>query len=360
LIERTSIKRAPGWESSSIPSQKPSNKAARGWFPWIASATLLALAGIGVAMLPRFSPNNTKPAEAPAPIPRPAPEISLTGKIRAQNILFVSPPLEGILGAVFADVGQEVFEGQLLARIVNEGLETSHQIAERAVETTQARVNSIESEIVSARLEASRTHADASRARSEYDRLDKIYRRQQMLLAEGATPRLTYEKASREFDLAQSEFQSLERVAAQAEARIAELNRSLDAEKRSLDEKTGELETAAARSDATEVVSPAAGMVVGRSGEVGQSVGPDKPDLFQIARQLSELEVVLDPDPRAMIGIRPGQPALVSLVEQGFSGMPGAVKSIMGAQVVVGFTSPNPAVKPGMTAQVRIKTGPQP
>ena len=96
-------------------------------------------------------------------------------------------------------------------------------------------------------------------------------------------------------------------------------------------------------------------MVVGRSGEVGQSVGPDKPDLFQIATQLSQLEVVLDPDPRAMRQIQPGQAALVTLLELGLGGMLGAVKSIVGAQVIVGFTSPNPAVRPGMVAQVRIK-----
>jgi hypothetical protein len=36
--------------------------------------------------------------------------------------------------------------------------------------------------------------------------------------------------------------------------------------------------------------------------------------------------------------------------------MPGTIKSIQGDQLLVEFTSPNPAVKPGMTAQVRIKT----
>jgi len=45
----------------------------------------------------------------------------------------------------------------------------------------------------------------------------------------------------------------------------------------------------------------------------------------------------------------------VSLPDQGAGGMIGAVKSIEGAQVIVAFSNPNPAVKPGMTAQVRIK-----
>jgi len=54
--------------------------------------------------------------------------------------------------------------------------------------------------------------------------------------------------------------------------------------------------------------------------------------------------------------IQPGAAALVSLPDQGAEGMLGSVKSIQGNQVIVAFTSPNPAVKPGMTAQVRIRT----
>ena len=38
----------------------------------------------------------------------------------------VAAPIEGTVGAFFADVGQEVFEGQLLARITNGGLETGN------------------------------------------------------------------------------------------------------------------------------------------------------------------------------------------------------------------------------------------
>ena len=325
------------------------------WFILSGSVTLLALVGIAVTMLSRVSANRTKPAAVVAHAPAPAPEIYLSGKIRAQTIINVAPPMEGTVGSLFADVGQDVFEGQLLARLTNEGLETGQQMAQKTLDNARSRVNTLESEIVSARLEASRARADGDRARTEYDRVEQVFRRQQMLLAEGATPRLTYEKASREFELAQSESRSLEQVATQAESRLNELAKSLDAEKRVLAEKTDDMETAKARAVATEVVSPAQGMVVARNGEVGQSVGPDRGDFFQIATQLSQLEVALDPDPPAMRRIRLGQAALVSLPEQGSEGMLGAVKAIQGAQVIVAFTSPSPAVKPGMLAQVRIK-----
>jgi multidrug resistance efflux pump len=324
------------------------------WFVLSASVTLLALVAIAVTMLSRVSAKKTKPAVLMTQVPPPV-EVHLSGKIRAQSIVGVAPPVEGTVGALFVDVGQDVFEGQLLARITNEGLETGQQTAQKILDNAQSRVNTLESEIVTARLEASRARADANRARSEYDRLNQMFRRQQMLLAEGATPRMTYEKSSREFEVAQSESRTLEQVATQTESRLNELIKSLDAEKRALADKSAEMETAKARAVATEVVSPAQGMVVARTGEVGQSVGPDKADFFQIATQLSQLEVVLDPDPPSMRRIRLGQAALVTLPEQGSDGMLGAVKAIQGAQVIVAFTSPSPAVKPGMLAQVRIK-----
>jgi multidrug resistance efflux pump len=324
------------------------------WFVLSASVTLLALVAIAVTMLSRVAVKKSKPAVLTTQVPPPV-EVQLTGKIRAQSVVSVAAPVEGTVGALFVDVGQQVFEGQLLARITNEGLETGQQMAQKILDNAQSRVNTLEGEIVSARLEASRARADANRAGAEYDRLTQVFRRQQMLLAEGATPRLTYEKSSRDFEMAQSESRTLEQVATQAESHLNELIKSLDAEKRALADKSAEMETAKARAVATEVVSPAQGMIVARTGEVGQSVGPDRADFFQIATQLSQLEVVLDPDPPSMRRIRLGQPALVSLPEQGSDGMLGAVKAIQGAQVIVAFTSPNPAVKPGMLAQVRIK-----
>ena len=167
------------------------------WFVVLASVTLLALVVAGIKLLPRLAAAKAQPvAVAPPRVPVQTAEILLTGKIRAQTVINVAPPLEGTVGAFFVDVGQEVFEGQLLARLSNQALETGEETAQRTIDSAQARIDKLESQIVAARLEASRARADATRARSEYDRVDKIYRRQQMLFAEGATPRLTYEKSN--------------------------------------------------------------------------------------------------------------------------------------------------------------------
>src|SRR5260370_39215837 len=150
------------------------------WFILSASLALVALVAVAATMLLQVSRGKITPGAPPSPVRPSLPEINLAGKVRAQQLINVAPPLEGIVGAFFAEVGQEVFQGQLLARITNQGLETGQQAAQKEAEVAQSKVNSLESEIVSARLGASPARADASRARSEYDRLDNIHRRRQM------------------------------------------------------------------------------------------------------------------------------------------------------------------------------------
>jgi multidrug efflux pump subunit AcrA (membrane-fusion protein) len=122
-------------------------------------------------------------------------DLLLTGKIRARNVVGVGATVAGNIEVFLADVGQEVEEGQLLARIASQGLETGREMASMALETAQSRVTKLEAAITSARLEASRAAADAARAREEFDRAEKAYRRQGMLHREGATPRNVYEKS---------------------------------------------------------------------------------------------------------------------------------------------------------------------
>ena len=66
----------------------------------------------------------------------------------------VGTTVSGTIDAFLADVGQEVFEGQLLARIANQGLEAAQQEAARAAQNVQEKVSSIENRVIAARLEA--------------------------------------------------------------------------------------------------------------------------------------------------------------------------------------------------------------
>jgi multidrug resistance efflux pump len=67
------------------------------------------------------------------------------------------------------------------------------------------------------------------------------------------------------------------------------------------------------------------------------------------------MEVVADAQPAALSRIRPGQAASIILPEAPNGEIVGSVREVRNGQVVVNFVSPTPAIKPGLSAQVRIK-----
>jgi multidrug resistance efflux pump len=326
------------------------------WLLFSGIAVLVAIAAGTLSLLRRSVTSEPRlVVPAPSPSPPAGAEVSLPGKIRAHKVITVAAPIDGTIEFVAGDVGQEVYEGQLLAQIKNTGLETAHQEATAEAEQAQTRLNTLQGNLIAGRLEASRAHADASRSRTEFDRAEKAYLRQQMLYNQGATPRLVFEKAQKEFQLAQGEFQGLDQVARLADERIASLQKEVDGARRALAEKNQALEDAQQNLAACEIHSPVDGLVVARSKQPGEEVSQEVKDLFQIAVDLDWLEVVLEPEPPVLERIRPGQEALVQVAEIPTEGLPGKVREIKNGEVVVDFASPSPAVRPGLTAQVRIK-----
>ena len=317
--------------------------------------TLALVVAAAFALLRRSAPPKSEPAVNAAPAD-PAPrDLNLPGKIQAQHVVPVGASVTGAIDAFLVEVGQDVSEGQLLARIGSQSLESAHEEAARVAQNAQEKVNSIESRIIAARLEASRSRAEANRSRDQFERAEKAYLRQQMLNREGATPRLVYEKSEREFETARTEFTSFDELARQAENRVSDLIHELETARQLSGDRNAELETAAVQSAGAEIRSPVNGILVAREGEPGEIVGPEEAkDLFEIAVDLTNLAVVIQPGPAAIKRIRSGQDALIFIAD--FPGVtPASVQEIRGSDVVVAFISPSPVVRPGMTAQVRLK-----
>jgi multidrug resistance efflux pump len=320
------------------------------------SLVLLAIAAGALSHLRRASVDATTPATRIPEKPVQADEVSLAGKIEAQQVVTVASASGGSVAEFQADVGQEVFEGAVLARISNQALASADENARAALEQAQARVDKAGSAIIAARLEATRARADAIRARGEFDRAQRAYQRQKMLHSEGATPRLTYEKSEHDYQSAETESQSLEDLARIAENRVSDLMKDQEAAKRVLEDKLKDAEDTKSSLAAAEVRSPVDGLVVERKGEVGKELAAqDQAELFRIAVNPAELQVRVSTDADTLKRMQPGSPALVIVADLGGEGIAGSVKDAQGNTVTVAFTSPNPIVKPGMTAQVRIK-----
>lgn len=343
-------------------SDKPSAAEARDAFyhrimrgKWLLAVSAVVVLAVlaAVVSLARSSsrPPPVQRVSSPAPVPS---EIALQGTVQAKRVISVPAPIEGTIERMLVDVGDTVFEGQVLASIRNDRLSGAEQLAQADAEKANQRVADMEKGAIAARLEASRARADATRAKIEFDQAEKTYLRQKILVAEGATPRLVFEKAERDYNTAKAESESLETVAHNAEERVDTLAKELEAARKIARLKTGDADEARAELAGAEVHSTASGLVVGRRGRAGDAVDRSMTDLFQIATDLASLQVLLTPDSKILPGIKAGQPALVELAEVP-GGITGSVREIKAGQVFVDFTSPLPAVRPGITAQVKIK-----
>lgn len=322
----------------------------------IGLAAIVLIAGALAWFLLRRGPAPAaSKAAAPAPETLPA-EVLLGGTIRARHVVAVPAPVEGILERYMAEPGQEVFEGQLLARIHNEGLEAEQQAAKADLERAEGRVRALESALIAARLEASRARAEAERLRDEYEKVQRAFERQKFLFQEGAVAKLAFERTQKDFEAARRQFESTEDMARLAEDRVDSLTKELDATRKRLEEAREAFEAAQRKLEATEVYSPVDGFLLARNRQVGDPVGPHVPDLLQIAVDLSVLEVVLEPEPPVLERLIPALPVTVEVAEGPPEALAGRIIAVeKDGRVIVEFANPSPAIRPGMSAQVRIR-----
>jgi multidrug resistance efflux pump len=222
-------------------------------------------------------------------------------------------------------------------------------------ESVQSRLNNMESSLIAARLESSRASADASRAQGEYDRLRAVAQREELLMREGATARNRYEKAQRDFENAKNEYEGLREIARQAGERVTVLMRDIEAARRSLEEKQASLEAAQNDLAAAEVHAPVDGVLIAVRAKPGDTVAAGTEDLFQIATNPQQLKVTIEPEPDVLDRLKAPAPVLVLVAELPQQPIEGELKSIENGKAIVEFDAPDMAIKPGLTATVRLK-----
>ena len=326
------------------------------WVLFGGSVVLLAAALGALTLLKRSQPPAPlqKPAVEQAPIVAGL-EISLSGRVEAQKTVAVPASTDGIIEEFFVEAGEEVYEGQMLARIKNQQHELAQELAQTELDHAQTKVNNLESAVLTARLEASRTRADASRSKGELDRIERLYQRQEMLNREGATARNLYEKAIQDRADAMSEYETLSAKAKNSEDRVGSLLRDYEAAKKTLEEKMAAMEDSKTVFSAGVVHAPVDGTIVSRKGTAGEQVTAEMADMFVIATDLAALQIELEPEPPVLPRLQQGQQAIVIIAESANDSIEGKIKEIKGTKVIVEFVSSNPSIKPGLTARVKLK-----
>jgi multidrug efflux pump subunit AcrA (membrane-fusion protein) len=327
----------------------------RGQWLLFGGTVLILAAGAGSVAYYRRQMTPAKPVQqAPVELP-PGSEVRLTGSIRALNVVQIAAPLGGIAEEFAVKPGDEVFEGQILGRIANDSLQQNERDTNLELERAQSRLNTLESEVIAARLEDSRLAAELSRARSELQRADRVYQRQQLLNREGATPRNVFLKAEQEFKTAEQEAETAQGLANAAQERIQRGTREIELARKLVAEKELEHDAAKAQLASTNILAPVDGLVLAIRKNSGDEIEKGFPNLIEIASDLSQLELVIVAPPNVVKRVKAGEDALLQSAEVPGDGLPAKVKSIEGDNIIIEFASPTTLIRPGMTAVARLK-----
>jgi len=301
-----------------------------------------------------------KPATHVSPIPAaPAPpetgDFTLSGRVQPRTSVLVAAPMEGVLESFFVDTGQEVYKDQLLGKIRSASLDAAEQQARLELDKAETHVTTLSGDQLAARLEASRATVDQSRARADVERLEKLYRQQKGLWEAGATPRLTFEKAEKDYNDAKAAIERVDTVAKLAESRAKSTESGIEDANRAIADRTAALERAKADLANTEIHSPADGIVMARRGQPGEPLDPSIKDLLQVGTELTSLQIILALNSVQLARIHVGHAAGVRVLEITPDEIPATVSEIRGSDIIVDFTAPAPITKLGLAAQVRIK-----
>jgi multidrug resistance efflux pump len=280
--------------------------------------------------------------------------LSLPGRIQALEVVAVPVPFDGTIQALSVNVGENVFEGDLLAEIRSSDLMSQRELVTAELNRLSNRVNTLESNLIATRLEAARARESAGAARNAVEEAQKVLLRQQMLYSKGAAAKQALDGAQAAVEAATETYEGYQKIAGMADTRVAELTRDLEAQQQAAAEKSRELEGATDQVASGDIRSPVDGYVVARKGQVGGDVTIEIEDLFHIAVNIAQLKIVLDPPPGELAKIFPGQDVVLQIAE-----LPDPIETkvtqVSGGQVTIEFTSPNAILKPGMTAQVIFK-----
>ncbi|HEU4637103.1 MAG TPA: efflux RND transporter periplasmic adaptor subunit, partial [Edaphobacter sp.] len=255
--------------------------------------------------------------------------VTATGTVNPVLNIIVGTYVSGVIQDLYCDFNTRVTKGQLCAKIDPRPYQT-------IVDQDRANVAAAKAQLL--KDQASLTYAELT------------FTRQQSLLQSGIT-------SQEAFDNARSLRDALKAQVALDQASILQ--------------RQAELESAEVNLAYTDIRSPVDGMVIQRNITIGQTVAASfqTPTLFLIATDLTNMQVDTNVSESDLAYLAEGRPAtftVESFPNRVFRGTvvqvrqaPQSIQNVITYDVVVGIRNPDLALKPGMTATVRIITGEQ-
>jgi HlyD family secretion protein len=205
------------------------------------------------------------------------------GTVQSKVPVTVSPKITGILEKLYADQGDRVHQGQLLAEIDSAELRAREAAARAALSRTQR-------DLARAQADMGKAQANLGLARSNYQRDLEVFNPGYISQAAFDTTKAQLKVAESEVNAYRATVTALQAAVQQAES---------------------ESKAAAALYNYTRITAPMDGLITVRKAEVGTTLVPGSP-IFQMV-DLDQIWLAAWIDQALVAQLREGQPALITL-----------------------------------------------
>lgn len=280
--------------------------------------------------------------------------VNATGRVEPLARVAVMSRASGIVEALFADEGDTVEAGQLLAELDREQLEANLQESKADLLAARARVEAAEASLAEARVRAD--DPEVAFLRREAARLEG-------LLAQGDVSVREHEEAGRQLALAEFRVKLVEANLPVLAADVTEAKAGLASAEAAVERGETSLREAS-------ILSPITGVVLTRDKEVGDGVssiltaGGNATQIMTLG-DLSSMHIEARVDEVDLGRIEVGMPAIVTVDAHRTEHLQGEVRAIAPAgsiddngivtfEVDVTVQDPAHILKPDMTAEARL------
>lgn len=287
----------------------------------------LSIAGVWALARPKPVPVGERFRQQPVKHGDLVREVRATGQVEAVTTVLVGAEISGRIATVNVDYNDHVTAGQVMATFDRASLEAQ-----------RAQTNAL---VAAGRATTAQAKADLEQARRNRVRADELF-------AQHAITATEHENAVTSALVTEARLRAAEAQLAAQEANAAVAKTNLDH---------------------SVIRAPIDGVVITRNVDPGQTVASmlTTPTLFTVAADLTRMEVVAAVDEGDIAGVKPEQLASFTVTawpDRTFQGVVAEVRNaarivqdVVSYDAVVSVDNADLALRPGMTASLRIRTG---
>ncbi|GAB6976545.1 efflux RND transporter periplasmic adaptor subunit [Prevotella falsenii] len=280
--------------------------------------------------------------------------VTATGTIEAVTTVTVGTQVSGIVNHLYVDYNSVVKKGQVIAELDKTNLLSQLNSAKAALAGAKANVASAQDNVVKVQADLRSAEANIGYQRANFNRYTTLHNK-------GLISATDYENARLAYQQAEASVAACRQQVAQAQAQVVTARQQVAQSQEQVNQAQTNLGYAT-------ITSPIDGVVISKSVEEGQTVAASfsTPELFTIAKDLTNMRVIADVDEADIGDVRTGERVSFTVdayPDDTFSGTVTQVRqkatttnNVVTYEVVISASNADLKLKPGLTANVTIYT----